>query len=67
MMNMMSIFMVFIMGSFVYGTQSAIGLYIVTTTVFSVVQYAIQYRVLLKAELNGIISKRTKKPQIISK
>ncbi len=67
MMGMMSIFMVFIMGSFVYSTQAAIGLYITTTTLFSVVQYSIQYRALLRAKLNEAISKRTKKPQIISK
>lgn len=67
MMGMMSIFMVFIMWSFVYSTQAVIGLYITTTTLFSVIQYTIQYRALLKAKLNEAISKRTNKPQIISK
>ena len=67
MMWMMSIFMMFIMWSFVYSTHSAIWLYIVTTTLFSVVQYSIQYRALLFAERNAFISKITKKPQIISK
>jgi membrane protein insertase Oxa1/YidC/SpoIIIJ len=46
----MNIFMVFMIGSFVYGTQAAIGLYIATTSIFSVVQYAIQYRALLKVK-----------------
>ena len=67
MMWMMSIFMVFIMGSFVYSTQAAIWLYIVTTTLFSVVQYTIQYRALLRVKLNEFMSKITKKPQIINK
>jgi membrane protein insertase Oxa1/YidC/SpoIIIJ len=67
MMWMMSIFMVFIMWSFVYSTHSAIWLYIVTTTLFSVVQYTIQYRALLRVKRNELISKITKKPQIISK
>ncbi|MFZ2151060.1 MAG: YidC/Oxa1 family membrane protein insertase [Candidatus Absconditicoccaceae bacterium] len=47
MMGFMNIFMTIIMGSFVYQTQSAVGLYIVTTTLFSTVQYLIQYKALL--------------------
>lgn len=50
MMWFMNIFMTIIMGSFVYQTQAAVGLYIVTTTLFSTVQYLIQYRVLLTAK-----------------
>jgi membrane protein insertase Oxa1/YidC/SpoIIIJ len=50
MMWFMNIFLVFMIGSFVYTMQTWVGLYIVTTTIFSVVQYARQYRVLLKAE-----------------
>lgn len=46
----MNIFLVFMIGSFVYSMQTGVGLYIVTTTLFSVVQYAIQYRALLKAK-----------------
>jgi len=46
----MNIFMVFMIGSFVYGTQAGVGLYITTTSVFSVVQYAIQYKALIKAK-----------------
>lgn len=47
MMWFMNIFMTIIMWSFVYQTQSAVGLYIVTTTLFSTVQYLIQYKALL--------------------
>jgi len=50
MMWFMNIFMVFMIGSFVYGTQTWIGLYITTTSIFSVAQYSIQYRALLKAK-----------------
>jgi YidC/Oxa1 family membrane protein insertase len=50
MMWFMNIFMVFMIASFVYGTQTWIGLYIATTSVFSVAQYGIQYRALLKAK-----------------
>jgi membrane protein insertase Oxa1/YidC/SpoIIIJ len=46
----MNIFMVFMIGSFVYTMQTGVGLYIVTTTIFSVAQYARQYRALLKAK-----------------
>ena len=50
MMGMMNYFMTFMIGSFVYGTQAGVGLYITTTSVFSVVQYAVQYRALIKAK-----------------
>lgn len=50
MMGMMNYFMMFMIGSFVYGTQAGVGLYITTTSVFSVVQYAIQYKALLRAK-----------------
>ena len=50
MMGTMNIFMVFMIGSFVYGTQAGVGLYITTTSVFSVVQYSIQYKELIKAK-----------------
>jgi len=48
MMWFMNIFMVFMIGSFVYSMNAWVWLYIVTTTLFSVVQYSIQYRALLK-------------------
>jgi len=50
MMWFMNIFMVFMIWSFVYSTQSWVGLYIATTSIFSVAQYSIQYRALLKAK-----------------
>lgn len=50
MMGTMNIFMVFMIGSFVYGTQAGVGLYITTTSIFSVVQYSIQYKELIKAK-----------------
>ncbi len=50
MMWFMNIFLVFMIGSFVYTMQTGVGLYIVTTTIFSVAQYAWQYKALLRAE-----------------
>lgn len=50
MMWFMSVFMVFMIGTFVYSMQAALWLYIFTTTLFSVVQYAIQYKALLLAK-----------------
>jgi membrane protein insertase Oxa1/YidC/SpoIIIJ len=50
MMWMMNIFMVFMMWSFVYTMNAWVGLYIVTTTLFSVAQYSIQYRALIRAK-----------------
>ncbi len=52
MMGFMNIFMVFMIGSFVYNMQAAIWLYILTTSLFSVTQYSIQYRSLLYAKRN---------------
>jgi membrane protein insertase Oxa1/YidC/SpoIIIJ len=53
----MNIFLVVIMASFVYGTAGAIGLYITVTSLFSVVQYTIQYRVLLLAKAKMLLGK----------
>ena len=50
MMWFMNYFLVIMIGSFVYSMQTGVGLYIVTTTIFSVAQYSRQYRVLLKAK-----------------
>ncbi|MEI8009170.1 MAG: hypothetical protein WCI00_07545 [bacterium] len=46
----MNYFLVIMIGSFVYSMQTGVGLYIVTTTIFSVAQYSRQYRVLLKVK-----------------
>lgn len=50
MMWFMNIFLVFMIGSFVWSMQTGVGLYIVTTTIFSVAQYTRQYRALLRAK-----------------
>jgi len=63
MMWTMTRIMAFMMWSVVYSIQSAIWLYLVTTTLFSVVQYSIQYRQFIYAEW----LKFRNKPQIISK
>ncbi|MDR0369017.1 MAG: YidC/Oxa1 family membrane protein insertase [Candidatus Peribacteria bacterium] len=64
MMGMMSIGMSVMMGALVYTLNSAIGVYIVTTSLFSVVQYGYQYRALIKVKLNEIFKKN--KPTIIN-
>ena len=51
MMKYMNIFMVFMMWSFVYQVQAWVGLYILTTTLFGVLQMWRQYRELVKVEL----------------
>ena len=48
MMGFMNIFMAFMMGSFIYGTPSGVGIYLITTTLFTIVQYLIQNRQLIK-------------------
>lgn len=50
MMWYMNIFLVFMIGSIVYKMEAAIGLYLCTTTLFSVVQYSIQYKSILYAK-----------------
>lgn len=65
MMGFMNIFLVFMMGSFVYSTQAGVGLYIVITTLFSVVQYVYQYRALLGAKWR-LLWKKKGSPEIVS-
>jgi len=60
MMWFMNIFMIVMMMWFVYTMPAGIGLYIITTTLFTVVQYAIQYKELLKVELMILTSKKSK-------
>ncbi len=64
MMVPMNIMMTVMMASIVWSFQAGIGLYLATTSLFSVVQYAVQYRVLLKAKWNMLFHKG--KPEIIS-
>ena len=63
MMGTMSIGMSIMMGALVYTFNSAIGLYLVTTSFFSVVQYGYQYRALIKVKFNEFFHKG--KPTII--
>ena len=58
MMWFMNIFLVVIMASFVYSTAGAIWLYILVTSLFSVVQYSIQYRALLYAKWKEFTRKK---------
>lgn len=57
MMWGMNIFLVIMMWSFVYSMQAWVGIYIVTTTIFSVAQMGRQYKALLRAEWLAWISK----------
>jgi len=58
MMWYMNIFMVFMMSIFVLSMPAWIWFYIITTTLFTITQYSIQYRELLKAELTLALSKK---------
>ncbi len=57
MMWFMNVFLVVMIGSFVYTLNAAVGLYIVTTTLFSVCQYGYQYRAILYAKWKEWTSK----------
>ena len=50
-MTYMHGFMVLMIGLFVYNVASGVGLYIITTTMFSVGQFVYQQRALLKAKI----------------
>lgn len=66
MMGFMNYFMVIMMGGLVWNMQSGVGLYIVTTTLFSVAQYGWKYRSLLGAKWQELTGKTsTPKPEII--
>lgn len=64
MMIPMNIMMTVMMASFVWSFQAGVGLYLATTSLFSVLQYTIQYRVLLKAKLDMLLHKN--KPVVIN-
>ena len=57
MMWGMNIMMTLMMASVVWSIQSWVGLYLATTSLFSVIQYLIQYRVLLKAKWDMLFHK----------
>lgn len=66
MMGFMNYFMVIMMAGLVWSMQNGVGLYIVTTTVFSVLQYGWKYRSLLQAKWAGLFGhSTTPKPEII--
>jgi YidC/Oxa1 family membrane protein insertase len=64
MMGTMSIGMSLMMGALVYSLNSAIGIYLVTTSLFSILQYCRQYRALIKVKLNELFHKN--KPIVIN-
>lgn len=64
MMGTMSIGMSLMLGAMVYSFNSAIGLYLVTTSLFSVIQYGYQYRAIIKVKLNEFFNKN--KPTVIN-
>lgn len=57
MMKYMNYFFVFAMGSFVWSMPSAIGLYIITTTIFGIVQQYMQYKELVNYKLKTLFWK----------
>jgi membrane protein insertase Oxa1/YidC/SpoIIIJ len=57
MMWTMNIMMTLMMASVVWSIQSWVGLYLATTSLFSIIQYIIQYRVLLKAKWDALFHK----------
>ena len=52
MMSWMNLWMSLMMGLMVYGLNSAVWLYLLTTCLFSICQYCRRYRTLLKAKWN---------------
>lgn len=58
MMPMMNIMMVFMMGSFVYSVKSGVWLYIMTSTLFGVIQFMRQYRLVLPMKFRALFAKK---------
>ena len=59
MMWYMNMFMIFMMMMFVYTMPVGIGLYIITTTLFTVLQYSYIYRELIKVKAKILFSKKS--------
>lgn len=57
MMKFMNYFLVIMIASFVYSVANGVGLYIITSTLFGVVQVYIQNRILINAKLATIFKK----------
>ena len=66
MMWPMNLFMVFMMGTFIWSTQNGVWLYLVTTTIFSVTQYSIQNREMIKIKWMTRNVKTTDTGEVIS-
>lgn len=64
MMLIMNVMMTLMMVSIVYSFAAGVGLYLAVTSLFSVVQYIVQYRVLIKAKWNMLFNKN--KPEVIN-
>lgn len=58
MMKVMNIFLVGMIAIFIYSVASGVGLYIITSTFFGVVQLYLQNRVLINAKLKTLISSK---------
>ena len=58
MMKFMNYFLVFMIGSFVYSVAYGVGLYIITSTLFGVIQVYIQNRILVNAKLATIFKSK---------
>lgn len=57
MMWFMNIFLVVMIGGFIYSTANGVGLYIITSTLFAVIQLYFQNRILINAKLQTIFKK----------
>ncbi len=57
MMGFMNIFLVVMIGWFVYNVAAGIGLYIITSTLFAVIQMMYQNKILIKAKLRTMFQK----------
>jgi len=58
MMEFMNIFMVFMMMLFVYSMPAGIGIYIITTTLFTILQMSYQFREILKIKFKILLNKK---------
>lgn len=58
MMWFMNYFLVFMIGSFIYSVASGIWLYIITSTLFGVIQLYFQQRVLINAKIQTIFKRK---------
>lgn len=58
MMPMMNIFMVFMMGSFVYSVQSGVWLYMITSTGFGLLQFFWQYRQIIPIKIKALLHRK---------